>query len=532
MSTPSMGALVPVTAFGPLDLLSVWAHELYLDAHWAEAVQAAAAAMVVARGAGDQQTLRYLHYTCGVSLVQAGRCEEAAEHAEALLALLGPQDHAWRAKALVVLADASLQLGRIDAAVDAMAEACWLVEQASHETYEELSATMIVAMILGAAQFFDDADEFYRLNLTAITERRSQSSPAVTQMLVLVVFSYATMHLTWGMALELDGHGEQGRRHYCRASELALWLRRLTDADDIQMRARSVVLEAFAHQRLGQIALGSARIAEAMDRFECRPDQLVTQIGHHGIATALTEDGHYAEARAHLQLVLGGAVSSGQTIWELAALSALADIEIAEHGDHPALAWAVQGRQVASRRLWLERQGQFLALRDRIRVRELVAESSRLGHDVLVDPLTGLGNRRALDAELMHTAPKALLFVDVDRFKEVNDRFSHVVGDQVLCLVADLLRAHCRPGDTVVRFGGDEFLVLLPGASAQDAADIGERIRRAVVDAAWGDLAAGLVVSVSIGVTACEESAALALAQADAALYAAKRSGRDQVVIH
>ena len=117
---------------------------------------------------------------------------------------------------------------------------------------------------------------------------------------------------------------------------------------------------------------------------------------------------------------------------------------------------------MASHRLWIERESRFFALRDRISLRALAAEASQLGRDAMIDPLTGLGNRRMLDAGIAESLGGAALFVDVDLFKDVNDRFSHAVGDEVLRRIADILRAHCRAHDVVVRFGGDEFVVLLP----------------------------------------------------------------------
>ncbi|GMA85615.1 hypothetical protein GCM10025868_08650 [Angustibacter aerolatus] len=108
-----------------------------------------------------------------------------------------------------------------------------------------------------------------------------------------------------------------------------------------------------------------------------------------------------------------------------------------------------------------------------------------------------------LDAGIAETVGGAVLFVDVDRFKAVNDRHTHAVGDQVLRRVADILRAHCRGhDDVVVRFGGDEFVVLLPMTATTEAAAVAERVRAAVDREPWGDLGAGLQVSVSVGVAA------------------------------
>ena len=118
--------------------------------------------------------------------------------------------------------------------------------------------------------------------------------------------------------------------------------------------------------------------------------------------------------------------------------------------------------------------------------------------------------------------------MDVDQFKEVNDRYSHSVGDEVLRRIAVILRTHCRSGDVPVRYGGDEFLILVFGGP--DAAEeVAARLHAAVRSAPWGQVAPGLVVTVSVGVGHTAPSRG-AIATADAALYEAKRAGRDRVV--
>jgi diguanylate cyclase (GGDEF)-like protein len=150
-------------------------------------------------------------------------------------------------------------------------------------------------------------------------------------------------------------------------------------------------------------------------------------------------------------------------------------------------------------------------------------------------PLTGLGNRRAfshaLDRELARAAgerrPVAVLAVDLDGFKQVNDWLGHAAGDAVLRWVADILRASTRPCDACARVGGDEFLVLMPGADASRGAVIGERIVRRLRGAE------ALAVSASIGAVAAPRWAydgATLLAAADRAMYLAKRAGRGRVV--
>jgi diguanylate cyclase (GGDEF)-like protein len=156
------------------------------------------------------------------------------------------------------------------------------------------------------------------------------------------------------------------------------------------------------------------------------------------------------------------------------------------------------------------------------------------------DPLTGLLNRRALDTRIgaVVTAseseglPMTVALLDVDHFKEINDRFSHGVGDAVLKRVADVVRDHCRVGDLPVRYGGDEFLVVLLGVGESDAEAVLLRLKRAVDACQWQRQTDGLAVTLSVGAAtrAAGRSIADTIAAADRALYAAKAAGRNRIV--
>ncbi len=157
------------------------------------------------------------------------------------------------------------------------------------------------------------------------------------------------------------------------------------------------------------------------------------------------------------------------------------------------------------------------------------------------DPLTGLANRSQLfrEADVLlrlarrHRRPLAAAMVDVDRFKAVNDQHFHTVGDAVLQQVAHLLVDGVRDSDLVGRYGGDEFVVLLPEVAATGAAALCERVRHAVAAHHWEELAPGLEVTVTIGIAeaAWGESAEDLLHRADQRLYLAKSLGRNQVAV-
>jgi diguanylate cyclase (GGDEF)-like protein len=158
-----------------------------------------------------------------------------------------------------------------------------------------------------------------------------------------------------------------------------------------------------------------------------------------------------------------------------------------------------------------------------------------------LDPLTGLFNRSALDQRLSEIEGQqaseaegvgyALLLCDLDHFKRVNDQLGHAAGDAVLQDVAYTMRATLRAGDSIYRVGGEEILVVLPGAGRGEADEIAERLRLAVHDRR----PVGVAVTVSIG--AAVAPAGLIdtrdlVARADAALYAAKSGGRNRVVVN
>jgi diguanylate cyclase (GGDEF)-like protein len=166
---------------------------------------------------------------------------------------------------------------------------------------------------------------------------------------------------------------------------------------------------------------------------------------------------------------------------------------------------------------------------------ELVA---RLAGEARTDPLTGLLNRRGFDEhavrEFAHVgrdgAPIALVTLDIDHFKQVNDEWGHMVGDRVLANLARVLAGEARGIDVAARLGGEEFAVLMPGSNAAGAEALVERVRLRLEAGAGPDLPA---VRISAGVVSTSEplEVQVMLESVDRALYAAKRGGRDRTVV-
>jgi diguanylate cyclase (GGDEF)-like protein len=169
---------------------------------------------------------------------------------------------------------------------------------------------------------------------------------------------------------------------------------------------------------------------------------------------------------------------------------------------------------------------------------------ARLKQIGLTDPLTGVSNRRYFEQRIIeacataqrHRRPLSALFVDVDHFKRINDSWGHPAGDDVLRNIAQVIASHLRHSDVLSRYGGEEFVILLPDTAVKAACEIAERIRHTI---AVQPQEIPAMVTVSVGVAALESFGEEALsgmsqrllASADAALYRAKQQGRDRVVV-
>lgn len=171
---------------------------------------------------------------------------------------------------------------------------------------------------------------------------------------------------------------------------------------------------------------------------------------------------------------------------------------------------------------------------------ELEAELQHVSEQVQNDYLTGTLNRRGLqeayDRELAiaerENTPTSIALLDIDNFKELNDNFGHQVGDHVLTHLATLIKDTVRPGDRVSRYGGEEFLILLPNADIDQAIAVLTRLQRALTKHFFLHEDAPLLITFSTGVTRHlpGETQAAVIARADQALYQAKRNGKNRVI--
>ena len=168
---------------------------------------------------------------------------------------------------------------------------------------------------------------------------------------------------------------------------------------------------------------------------------------------------------------------------------------------------------------------------------------SSIKHIAIYDTLTGLYNRRHFEERLgveaqksfFSNTPLSLVMVDIDHFKKVNDTFGHTEGDQVLCMISSLLKASVRKKDTVSRYGGEEFILILPEAGLDESFVIAERIRRLVEKSPFEVGKAQVHLTLSMGISNFPSHRAKSkeemVKMADQALYDAKRGGRNKVCI-
>ena len=177
-----------------------------------------------------------------------------------------------------------------------------------------------------------------------------------------------------------------------------------------------------------------------------------------------------------------------------------------------------------------------------VRVREIEELQSELREQALRDPLTGLYNRRhladAMERELARVKRErrslSVIVLDIDRFKEINDNYGHQIGDQFLIEISNLIAGHARSSDIACRYGGEEFLLVMPGATLKTALKRAEQIRKQAEDIRISIGKKQLKVTLSLGVATYPKhgkGAEEIVVKADKAMYKAKRAGRNCVAV-
>lgn len=191
------------------------------------------------------------------------------------------------------------------------------------------------------------------------------------------------------------------------------------------------------------------------------------------------------------------------------------------------------------RTMYLRRQAAQLQQQINDHTRDLRAANQRLDELASLDGLTGVYNRRRFlelaraERDQAQGRSVCIALFDLDRFKRVNDTYGHLAGDAVICSAIDVIRQHCRQGDLLGRYGGEEFVLCLPDTSAAQAAEIAGRICTAMAETVVSHDGRSIQVTVSIGVAALRPGETIEqwLSRSDNALYQAKREGRNRCAI-
>lgn len=317
-------------------------------------------------------------------------------------------------------------------------------------------------------------------------------------------------------------------------SKLALARKQLTEAESSIQTLLSRLgehctdtLYGDAHLDLSVVRTAQGRWEEALQHLLISRQTFETASAQYGVMLTLKQEAEMLEQQRDFEAALGAFKRYHQAF------------ELQEKQR------AREKSQMLSIRLQMDTIHQeLLHLRDMSQQLEaqnaaLHQKTHTLSQEAQVDTLTGLPNRRAFNERFarmilelqQQEGTLGMVVIDIDHFKQVNDRFSHETGDQVLSAVGQLLEQHCRGQDFVARWGGEEFVVLLPGLDSRPCHQVCERLRQAIEGHIWSDLTPDMPITISLGFAvgqACGELENL-FKEADRQLYQAKREGRNTV---
>ena len=550
--TPAPADTAEAPSLAPADTPSVEAHtaDAWLaraklarsEARWEPAAEAALRAEALAASPSEQVVAGHLACFC---LFRLGRLDRLIELGERLLPLAG-EHPVERTELLRWMTLAACETGRFELALRCGTEGCELAAASG-----EPGQRAVALNAMGACfERMGDPWQAERVMLEALSQARLQtaSHPLLATLNNLAAVTIGAYHLLRG---EVDA--DEARAALVRSvgySREALALAGPEAEAFFLVFVEGNLGEALLH--LGQHEEADGLLQRALANAETHQHAAQTWRIRCTLAEGLIQRGQHSEAREGLRALWAvhtDAVPQATLIRLHQALyqacRALGHIE--EALDHHERAELLQRRRAA---LQLRAQSRLLVTRVEAEQNRLQAESSRLEAAVeraraaelalhaSQDALTGLGNRRHLDQHLpglLQAAAAsqrdvALAVVDIDHFKQINDQHGHSLGDRVLVQLAQMLRENTRTGDLIARIGGEEFVLALPDTDLVHATEVCERLREQVQSHDWPLLAAGLSVTVSIGLSQAPPYEMSALFDhADRALYRAKQAGRNRV---
>ena len=539
---PPPSARAPEVAPASIDALIRESQTLVRTGAARAAVEPARRALDLAKRANDaarlaaaDEALAEAHYAL------SAYPEAVAHYLAALERWRGLADRTSQVRCLHRIASVDIYIGDYALAMSRLEEALQLLQDTSDEP--ALAAVYHrLGMVYARLGDLTRAREFYE---AALERRRVLSDPAAVA---------ASLNSLGVLFLRLGQQASDGRAKFRHARALFEEAVSLADASgDVHMKALAVGNVGTAVAELGEVE-------RALDLFRVQRDELAAMGSRHDEALCLTNIGEALRRLGRCDEALqplGEALRMGEELkskermmraWhemsqcQEALGDARAALESYKH--YHRLDRELHSEEAESKARNLVVQLAIKKVRDeadsyRAERDRLAAANVLLSAEAKEDALTGLANRRYLDASLERVftlaaaEDRALCFAvaDIDHFKDINDRHSHPVGDEVLRTVGRILRSACRPSDVAGRYGGEEFVLVLLDMPGEVASGVCERLRVAVANHDWETLRPGLSVTISIGVadrSGFAHSGAM-LAAADARLYEAKRAGRNCV---
>lgn len=355
--------------------------------------------------------------------------------------------------------------------------------------------------------------------------------------MVVLLFNRARSLLLWGLQLERLGQPAAAAEHFGAASVLAHdveehWRQNLFPDQPHRFAVDQVAVfaVAFAMHRPGRDHL--QRLTTLRERSVFADDPVLLDIAQ---ARCLDQIGRRDEAVRLLEQhsLDDDPIDKSEPALRLSLARDIA--RLCRTTASESESWQRYAESLEAGLLSVQR-ARVSALRVRVEHTKLRRQLHAVTREALQDPLTGLPNRRALEQHMRalmvadEHRPLSVAMIDLDAFKQVNDSYSHAIGDDVLKVIAETLREVLRPDDVVARYGGDEFVVLLPGTQVTAAVTVLQRAVSKVADLP-GTLSLGVTLSVGVTSIDAHDSAASALAHADRAMYLAKRQGGARVVV-
>ncbi|MGY1813872.1 diguanylate cyclase domain-containing protein [Blastococcus sp. SYSU D00820] len=451
-------------------------------------------------------------------------------------------DDLQRAAGLARHARIELLSRRIDAAMDEAVEAASLLDPALPPGALLVDTLATLAGVLADLELMPLALDYQRrAHETALAASATEGAldPGDGDPDVLVARAATRLGelcAELGEGLLDDGVPESAAPHFAEARRLAedALAQLPPEAADAVVAAQ--VVHGWALVGLGELAAATGPLRAAVRITSATGDRALLAAALLALGRALRRQGDGRGADEQLARALALATEHGLPRLRRAALRELCTLHAELDDAGRALPYlqaylADELDRVDERRTrWVELFGRRKSLLETERA------AGQLRRQAYEDPLTHLPNRRyaeaRLDGLLSAGDVPALAVVDVDHFKSINDAIGHPGGDAVLRTVAELLLDGCRDTDEVCRWAGDEFVVLLPDTTAEQAERALERIRRAVAAHDWSAIGLTVPVTISVGIASATrgDDRRTLFAAADGVLYDAKRSGRDRVV--